>query len=73
MDTLESLIKDFDAGISERANWIERWDECYKLAMPGRTRFYDTAPGQSLTDEIFDSTADPQDKQHYLIRCFPLT
>ena len=57
MDTLESLIKDFDAGISERANWIERWDECYKLAMPGRTRFYDTAPGQSLTDEIFDSTA----------------
>jgi hypothetical protein len=54
---LKKMLKAFDVAFNDRQNWVEKWDECYNLALPGRIGFYSTAGGQATNDEIFDSTA----------------
>tara|TARA_R110000823_G_scaffold99584_1_gene214936 strand:+ start:12559 stop:14100 length:1542 start_codon:yes stop_codon:yes gene_type:complete len=57
LSKVTTMLKAFDRSYSERSNWVEKWDECYNLAMPGRIGFYDSAEGQTINEEIFDSTA----------------
>jgi len=57
MGDLKKVLKGFDAAFEDRQNWVETWEDCYNLALPGRLGFYGAKEGTSRTDEIFDSTA----------------
>lgn len=37
--------------------WVSVWEDCYRLAMPYRERFYSSVAGEKRTAEIFDETA----------------
>ena len=40
-----------------RQPWIPMWQSIYELVLPQREAFFETAPGQSTTDFIYDETA----------------
>lgn len=54
---LDAILKRYKAHDSVRDQWVQTWQDCYDLALPMRTGFYATVPGQKNTDQIFDSTA----------------
>jgi len=53
---LKKIITAFNKANTERDNWIPLWQDCYDYCFPQRLGFYDKAPGQSETDDIFDSS-----------------
>lgn len=40
-----------------RQPWIPMWQSIYDLVLPNREAFFDSSPGQSTTDFIYDETA----------------
>jgi len=53
---LKKIITGFRACEQERANWIPLWQDCYDYCFPQRLGFYGQSPGQSETDDIYDSS-----------------
>ena len=43
--------------MKRRQPWIPMWQSIYDLVLPQREAFFDTAPGESTTDFIYDETA----------------
>ncbi len=57
MADLKKAMRGFDQAYNDRQNWVDRWEECYTYALPGRLGFYNRSEATTTTDEIFDSTA----------------
>lgn len=55
-DKVDKILTRFAKAEDERMNWVSIWEDCYNFAFPRRVGFYDSASGQSRTDEIFDSS-----------------
>lgn len=53
----ELLLKRFSRAKSNRSNWEDLWQDIYDFVLPAREGFYQTTPGESRTEEIFDQTA----------------
>ncbi len=54
---VEAIIRRYSNAHRGRDKWLPRWQDCYDLALPNRTGFYSSMPGESRSDLIFDSTA----------------
>ncbi len=55
-EKLTKLLKGYSIANRDRENWLSLWQDCYDYAFPQRLGFYDQAPGQSETEEIYDSS-----------------
>jgi hypothetical protein len=56
MEKIDKMLARYGKASDRKDNWISLWQDCYDLAFPQRTGFYDNAAGQSNTDEIYDSS-----------------
>ena len=54
---VEYMIRRYVKAHRRRDKWLPRWQDCYDLALPNRSGFYQPNVGESRTDMIFDSTA----------------
>src|SRR5262245_10195120 len=52
-----AVLKRLEGARKRWDNWRSLWQDCYDLAMPGRTGFYRQTEGRSNTLQIFDGTA----------------
>ena len=55
--TAAAVLKRLVSASKKRDNWRSLWQDCYDLAMPGRTGFHGTTEGKTNTLQIFDGTA----------------
>lgn len=53
----EKLMQRFDAAWSERDMWFHRWDACFELVVPERSKRYRTSKGGTVAPFVHDSTA----------------
>jgi hypothetical protein len=55
-EPFKKLITGFKLAERDRENWLPLWQDCYDYCFPQRIGFYAQAPGQSETDDIYDSS-----------------
>jgi len=54
---VKDLLKRFGVAVQRRTHWEPLWQDCYDYALPQRTGFYQTTPGEDRMDNVFDETA----------------
>ena len=54
---VKDLIKRFGVAVQKRSPWEELWQDCYDYALPQKTGFFPSTPGQERMDQVFDETA----------------
>ena len=51
---LNSLLRKYEKASNQKENYKDLFEECYELAFPQRTVFYDSTVGEIRDEKIFD-------------------